>query len=413
MPIRLNLLAEAQALEELRRRDPVKRAIQGAACVGLLLLAWAGSLQFEAMMAKLNLSRMETRLASHAKDFHQVLDNQKSLAEANQKLIALHQFSTNRFLQGSLLNAMQQAALADVQLTRFHCEQTYVQSGEVKAGPGATARSAAATEKIVLSLEASDTSSPNPGDQVNQFKKAIKECPYFQNVLGVTNEPRLVSLSPLRNHRRRQVFCLVCLGMPSSGQDPMNKLTKEKRNQLIMVAGVTLLGLAALWTVLIAPLRHKLQEIAGRRAAVAHKLDEVKLAIKNADRVAAELTEARAALATVESGMASGDLYAWAINAIKEFKLSYRVEIPQFSQVDGPRDVSLLSQFPYKQASMTLGGSAYFNDFGKFLADLENQSPYIRVLNLSLEPIPSKEPVEQDKLAFKLEIVFLVKPSNA
>ena len=200
MPIRLNLLAEAQALEELRRRDPVKRAIQGAACVGLLLLAWAGSLQFEAMMAKVNLSRLETRLASHAKDFHQVLDNQKSLAEANQKLIALHQFSTNRFLQGSLLNALQQAALADVQLTRFHCEQTYVLSGEVKAGPGTAARSAAATatEKIVLSLEASDTSSPNPGDQVNQYKKAIKECPYFQNILGKTNEPRLGNLSPLR-----------------------------------------------------------------------------------------------------------------------------------------------------------------------------------------------------------------------
>lgn len=195
MPIRLNLLAEAQALEELRRRDPVKRAIQGAACVGLLLLAWAGSLQFEAMLAKVNLGRMETRLASHAKDFHLVLDNQKSLAEANQKLIALHQFATNRFLQGSLLNALQQAALEDVQLTRFHLEQTYVLSG---GAGGAAARSTAATEKIVLSLEASDTSSPNPGDQVNQFKKAIKECPYFQNVLGKTNELRLVSLSPLR-----------------------------------------------------------------------------------------------------------------------------------------------------------------------------------------------------------------------
>ncbi|HXP59253.1 MAG TPA: hypothetical protein VN829_02120 [Dongiaceae bacterium] len=198
MPIRLNLLAEAQALEDLRRRDPVKRAIQGAACLGLLLLAWAGSLQFEAMMAKVNLGRMETRLASHAKAFHLVLDNQKSLAEANQKLIALHQFATNRFLHGSLLNALQQAALADVQLTRFHCEQTYVQNGDVKAGPGTAGRSAAATEKIVLSLEAWDTSGPNPGDQVNQFKKALIECPYFQNVLGKTNEPRLVSLSPPR-----------------------------------------------------------------------------------------------------------------------------------------------------------------------------------------------------------------------
>jgi hypothetical protein len=193
----------------------------------------------------------------------------------------------------------------------------------------------------------------------------------------------------------------------------MNKLTKEKRNQLIMVVGLTALALGALWSVLIAPLRQNLREISGRRAVVAHKLDEVSLAIKNADRVAAELVEAKEVLAKVESGMASGDLYAWAINTLKEFKLPYRVDIPQFSQVDGPRDVPLLAQFPYKQASLTIGGSAYFNDFGQFLADLENLSPYIRILNLSLEPIPSQAHAEQDKLAFKMDVVFLVKPADA
>ena len=135
--------------------------------------------------------------------FGHTLDNQKNLSDANQKLSALRQFSANRFLQGSLLNALQQAALEDVQLTRFRSEQTYVLSEEIKPGTEAenrptTGRSSTATEKILLSLEARDTTSPNPGDQVNQFKKAIMDCPYFQNALGKTNEPRLVSLSPPR-----------------------------------------------------------------------------------------------------------------------------------------------------------------------------------------------------------------------
>jgi hypothetical protein len=86
-----------------------------------------------------------------------------------------------------------------------------VQSGDAKPGPGTAGRSSTATEKIILSLEAWDTSSPNPGDQVNQFKKAVMECPYFQNALGKTNEPRLVSLSPPRTTTDGKAFVSFAL----------------------------------------------------------------------------------------------------------------------------------------------------------------------------------------------------------
>ena len=203
MPIRLNLLAEAQALEDSRRRDPVKHAIWAAACLVVLLLAWAVSLQFGAMIARMDLNRMEARLASHTNAFRLVLDNQKRLSDANQRLEALRRFRACRFLQGSLLNALQQAALPDVQLTRFRSEQTYLQGEEAKPGAEAEARSApghgpTATEKTLVTLEARDTTSPNPGDQVNQYKKAIMDSPFFQTALGKTNEPRLANLSPPR-----------------------------------------------------------------------------------------------------------------------------------------------------------------------------------------------------------------------
>ena len=190
----------------------------------------------------------------------------------------------------------------------------------------------------------------------------------------------------------------------------MNKLPKEKRNRLLLVAGLTGVVMAVLWTSLITPLKQTLRELGSRNAAVAHKLDQVNFAVKNTDRIAAELAEASAALGKVEAGMACGDLYSWAITTVRDFKPSYRVDIPQFSQIDGPRVMTLLPQFPYKQASLTVAGTAFFHDFGQFLADFENHFPYLRVVNLSLEPVPSLVVADQDKLAFKMDIVFLVKP---
>ncbi len=190
----------------------------------------------------------------------------------------------------------------------------------------------------------------------------------------------------------------------------MNKLPKEKRNRLVLVAGMTGLALAVLWTVLIGPLKANLRALGSRKAAVAHKLQQVNFAIKNADHIEADLAESSAALAKIKAGMACGNLYSWAINTVRDFKLSYRVDIPQFGQVEGPRDMTLLPQFPYKQAALTISGSALFHDLGKFLADFENHFPYLRIANLSLEPIPALASADQEKLAFKMDIIFLVKP---
>ncbi|MGC3957234.1 MAG: hypothetical protein QM813_04480 [Verrucomicrobiota bacterium] len=54
MPIRLNLLAEAQAAEELRRNDPVKRALWVSVLLIALVLVWASSLQLKLIVAKRN-----------------------------------------------------------------------------------------------------------------------------------------------------------------------------------------------------------------------------------------------------------------------------------------------------------------------------------------------------------------------
>ncbi len=192
----------------------------------------------------------------------------------------------------------------------------------------------------------------------------------------------------------------------------MNKLTPEKRKQLALVALITVGVIAGLGYGLIRPEYQARASLASKRQAAEQKLEQMKQTIQEASLIEAHLCDTRKQLDKIEEGMASGDLYSWFINTIRQFKLSYRVDIPQYSQIDGPREMSMLPGFPYKQAALTIGGTATFNDLGKFLADFENQFPYSRVLNLTVEPVSGLTSAEREKLSFRMQIATLVKPGT-
>jgi len=189
----------------------------------------------------------------------------------------------------------------------------------------------------------------------------------------------------------------------------MNSLSKDKRNQLVLVAVMTAGVLAGLWFCLIRYQKQTLANLGQSKVAAQQKFEQVKQTIESAELIEAQLSEAGQRLSKIEATMASGDLYAWTINTLRQFKLGYKVTIPQFSQIDGPKEMNMLPAFPYKQANMTISGSALYTDFGKFIADFENQFPYMRVLNLSLEPTPGVTGAERERLSFRLEIATLVK----
>jgi len=217
MPIRLNLLAEAQAAEEMRRRDPVKRAIWLAVVLGSLMLVWSSSLQLKAMLTTREVGHAEGQVSSFTNEYQHVLVNQKKAEEIRRKLLALHQMTTNRFLQATVLNALQQTTVDDVQLIHYRSEQTYSMTDEVKTKTNDTrvilGRPATVTEKIVVALDGTD-SSPNPGDQVSKFKEALANNPYFKESLGKTNSVNLKSVSTPEfssaTGKRGVLFTLEC-----------------------------------------------------------------------------------------------------------------------------------------------------------------------------------------------------------
>jgi hypothetical protein len=215
MPIRLNLLAETQAAEDLRRRDPVKRGIWLGSLLVVAMLVWSSSIYFKMLVARHGLSQIESQLAKGGNDYRLVQENQGKTANIQKKLAALRQLASSRFLQGNLLNALQQVSLEDVQLMRVRVDQVYVPTEEVKSKTNSEGRvtlgkPATVKETIVVSIDARD-SSPVPGDQINKFREAVSTNSYFQAVLSKTNAVRLAYRSPVNTQPDARPFLLFTL----------------------------------------------------------------------------------------------------------------------------------------------------------------------------------------------------------
>ena len=199
MAIRINLLAEALAAEDLRRRDPAKRAIFIGALLVALTLVWSSSLMLKGMLAKKDLAQVQSEIQTRTNEYDRVQANTKKISDAQLKLDDLQKLSAARFLQGNLLNALQQTTVPGVQLIRLRVDQTYSYTEGTKSQTNrfgvVAGRPPTATERVVVTLDAKD-SSANPGDQVNKFKDAVAAQSYFQALLDKTNGVRLTSLSP-------------------------------------------------------------------------------------------------------------------------------------------------------------------------------------------------------------------------
>lgn len=211
MPIRLNLLSEVQAEEELRRRDPVKRATFIGIFLVVLSLVWFSSIWLETKIALKTKTQVDGEIQSHTNDYNRVVADLKKISDGQRKLGALSQLNTNRFLQGNLLNALQKIYLPNVQITRLRLEQNYSQ--KEGSAPQATtpARAGSSTERITLTLDAKDFSN-SPGEQVNRYKELLSRNDYFLKNIQ-PNGIRLLNLSAPQtapNGKSYVMFSLEC-----------------------------------------------------------------------------------------------------------------------------------------------------------------------------------------------------------
>jgi Tfp pilus assembly protein PilO len=195
----------------------------------------------------------------------------------------------------------------------------------------------------------------------------------------------------------------------------MKNLPKEKRDRIILIVLGTAAITAGLYYGVISPQRKALAESSVKKIEQENKLSSAERLIGNTSQIEKNLEQAAAQLKAIETTMASGDMYSWVIQTINAFKENYEVDIPQFSrEVAG--EVGMFPKFPYRAATFHLRGTGRYRDFGRFVADFENSFPYMRIQNIELEPAAATAanggaaPDTKEKIAFKMEIVALVKP---
>ena len=198
MPIRLNLLAEHQAEEDLRRRDPVKRALWvGTVGIGLLLL-WAAFLQARLLNNHRKVRSLDSQFVQIGTEYSLVATNVNRIAEARKKLDALQTLATNRFLWAPHLNALQYVMVDDVQVVRLKTDQTFKITEGTKAVTNAAGvkpgQPPTSTEKVLFLVEAKDFSE-EPGNQIFPFQEAINTNAFLRPILLKTE---LTGRSPVQ-----------------------------------------------------------------------------------------------------------------------------------------------------------------------------------------------------------------------
>jgi hypothetical protein len=197
MPIKINLLAEAQQIEDMRRRDPVKRFILAGVVINSLILVWSSSLMVSAIVKRGEVNGLESEAKAKEASYKQVLENQTRLIETTRQLVALNRLATNRFLIGNLMNALQTNTVDHVQLVRLKVQHEHLLTPEVKPERGSgrgIPKPATIKENITVELSAKDKS-PLPGDGVSKLQEKLSKDAYFKSVLD-RNGFRLTTLSP-------------------------------------------------------------------------------------------------------------------------------------------------------------------------------------------------------------------------
>lgn len=189
----------------------------------------------------------------------------------------------------------------------------------------------------------------------------------------------------------------------------MKRLPPDKRNNLILVILATAGLISMVYFFLISPQKAQNEKLASETATAQANLQQIKKTIKQADITADQVGQITQQLARAEEDEASGDVFAWTYDTIRQFKTNRHIEIVTIGQPVNS-DVDMLPNFPYKQIRFQIIGNGYYHDIGKFAADLENKFPHMRIVNLTIDTVTGAE-AAPEKLSFRMEIAALVKPN--
>ena len=211
--IRINLLAEDQAAEEMRRRDPVKRAIWAGGVLCGLMLVWIIGMQTKLVAAKRVYEQTQTEWKTLEKADGIIRTNLSRSALLERRLAALANLSSNRFLWSAPLNALQFSMIPDIEIIEITAKQTYTPTpAKIDPNTKKVQVPAAVTERISLTIKADDFA---PANQANhtKFMDSVAKQPFFRDNLRRPDPLKFTERTPTppeAESRRTASFSFEC-----------------------------------------------------------------------------------------------------------------------------------------------------------------------------------------------------------
>ncbi len=216
------------------------------------------------------------------------------------------------------------------------------------------------------------------------------------------------------------------------------RFTKQQKDNITAICLGAALLVVILWYSVMGMQKDHLATLDKKRDSLVEKVDNAKDLVDGMKKKQIELQDLQEQLSEKEAYMASGDLYFWVVTKLTDFirNNGHRVRIIYTGRdwVIGPSSMIPGFPEPYKSVSYTVQGSAYYHDFGTFLADFENSYPYLRVQSFrmyrsdgqvvessgpegdsdnSVDDSADKTPRVNERLNFEMQIVALTKVLNA
>jgi Tfp pilus assembly protein PilO len=192
----------------------------------------------------------------------------------------------------------------------------------------------------------------------------------------------------------------------------MNKLSKEKQTQLALVAILTLGVIAGVWFFVITGQSAKLKKYGEAAAKVQKEIDEARKLAKRKDEIEAKLQEKTAVLTAIEEQMLPPGN-----EIVRFYEIFNNMVMPgsvRFKGILGDADtkspIKVFNKFPYAAAYFeTVNFEGYYHDFGKLLAYLEENYPYMQFQVRSMQPLLPERPETHEYLSIQVRVVALVR----
>lgn len=214
MPIKINFLAEEQATEELRRKDPVKRAALAAGALVLLMVIWGVFNWMKLSGLSKDMAALSEQLTALTPSAKEAEASQKKIKDNEFKMDMLKKMSALRPLWAPVLDSLQRVPNDDIQLLRVKVDQAYQVTPPFYpprgSGPEIKYKPATTKQVMAMTIEAQDNSADLQAytRYRSQLESALREF------IGANGSVSLKVLNQQRENeegKKYQTFTLECI----------------------------------------------------------------------------------------------------------------------------------------------------------------------------------------------------------